>query len=367
VSDPSRRALGVVIDYATTMDLAQREAPSSAQQHRRPFSAGSRIGFIGAGSFARRVLIPLATSHGLSLDRVATESGLSAVSVAEQFGFRRGACTVEELLGDDAISGVIVATRHDLHGSMALAALQAGKGVFVEKPLCLTEDELGLLRTEVKRDDAPPLMVGFNRRFAHLTRALRTHLEPAQGPTNVVVRVNAGSLPADHWLNDAATGGGRLIGEGCHFLDLIVFLTSSDPVAVNAQARHRANEPLQSAQDFSVSIRFADGSVGILLYGTAGAPDVGKELVEVHRDGRSGRIDDFRSLRLWGAGHRRRQRSRRRDKGHDEEMRLFAATLRGESAAPPVDGYLTSTHVAFAALRSLQNGGEVMLEADGAH
>jgi predicted dehydrogenase/threonine dehydrogenase-like Zn-dependent dehydrogenase len=366
VTDSDRRALGVVIDYAATTDRSGQEAPSLPPQHRRLFSPGPQVGFIGAGSFARRFLIPLAKRHGLVLGRVATASGLSAASAAEQFGFRGGACTLAELLSDEATAGVVVATRHDLHGSLALAALQAGKGVFVEKPLCLIEDELGALRTELDRDDVPPLMVGFNRRFAPLTRALREHLDAAHGPTNVVVRVNAGSLPADHWLNDPPTGGGRLLGEGCHFFDLIIDLTGSDPVAVNAQARQRADEPLQSAQDFSVSIRFADGSLGILLYGTAGAATAGKELVEVHREGRSGRIDDFRSVRLWGAGRARSHRSRGQDKGHAEEMRVFAAVLRGESAAPPVAGYLTSTEVAFAALRSLESRAEVLLEAGGA-
>jgi predicted dehydrogenase/threonine dehydrogenase-like Zn-dependent dehydrogenase len=366
VTDPDRRTLAVVIDYATTTDGSDEEAPSLPAQRRRPFLAGPQVGFIGAGSFARRLLIPLSKRHGLVLDRVATASGLSAASAAEQFGFRRGACTVDELLSDEATAGVIVATRHDLHGSLALAALQAGKGVLVEKPLCLTEDELDALRTELEREDAPPLMVGFNRRFAPLTRALREHLGAAQGPTNVVVRVSAGSLPTDHWLNNPPTGGGRLLGEGCHFLDLIADLTGSHPVGVNAQARHRVDEPLQSAQDFSVSIRFADGSLGTLLYGTTGAAAAGKELVEAHRQDRSGRIDDFRSLRLWGAGRGRSQRSRGQDKGHTEEMRVFAAVLRGESAPPPVMGYLTSTEVTFAALRSLESGAEVLLEAGGA-
>jgi predicted dehydrogenase/threonine dehydrogenase-like Zn-dependent dehydrogenase len=363
VSDSNRRALGVVIDYAVTPGLARAEAPSPPQQRHRTFSPGSEVGFIGAGSFARRLLIPLARRHGLLLDRVATASGLSAASVAEQFEFSRGACTVHELLGDDSTTGVVVATRHDLHGSMTLAALQAGKAVFVEKPLCLTEVELGVLRKELDRDNSPPLMVGFNRRFAPLTRALRNHLDPAQGPTNVIVRVNAGSLYAEHWLNDPTTGGGRLLGEGCHFLDLIVYLTGSDPVAVNAQARQRANEPVQSAQDFSVSIRFADESLGILLYGTAGAAAAGKELVEAHREGRSGRIDDFRSLRLWGAGRRRSQRAKGQEKGHDEEMRVFAEVVRGESLPPPVGGYLTSTEVALAALRSLEGRAEVLVQS----
>src|SRR5215207_3945166 len=287
LTKPDRRALGVMIEYQKRPDSLDSGAPP-APQPIRPFSPGPQIGFVGAGSFARRVLIPLAKRHGLALERVATASGLSAAAAAEQFGFRRGACSVDELLGDPAISGVVVATRHDLHGRLALRALQAGKGVFVEKPLCLTEDELDALRTELDRDDAPPLMVGFNRRFAPLTRALREHLDGAQGPTNVIVRVNAGSLPADHWLNDPSAGGGRLLGEGCHFLDLIAILTGSHPVGVNAQARHRAAEPLQSVQDFSVSIRFADESLGVLLYGTAGAAAAGKELIEAHRQERTG-------------------------------------------------------------------------------
>jgi predicted dehydrogenase len=270
---------------------------------------------------------------------------------------------VDELLADEAIAGVVVATRHDLHGSMTLAALEAGKGVLVEKPLCLTEGELDALRTRLENGDTPPLMVGFNRRFAALTRALLKHLDAVQGPTNVVVRVNGGSLPTDHWLNDPQVGGGRLVGEGCHFLDLIAFLTGSDPVAVFAQAGQHSGEPLQSSQDFSVSMRFADGSLGVLIYGTSGASSAGKELVEVHREDRSGRIDDFRSLRLWGAGRQRVRRARGQDKGHRDEMRTFAAVLRGEAAPPPVASYLTSTEVMFAALRSLQNGTEVRLEA----
>lgn len=362
---PDQRAFGIIIEYGT-VEKPHPPASAEATATQRPrFTPGRNVGFIGAGSFARRQLIPLAKRHGLVLDRVVTASGLSAASAAEQFGFRRGACSLEELLDDETISGVVVATRHDVHGRHTLSALRSGKAVLVEKPLCLTESELAELRTELELPDVPPLMVGFNRRFAPLTRDLRAHLAGAQGPTNVVVRVNAGPLAADHWLNDPAIGGGRLLGEGCHFLDLIVDVVGASPIAVMASARHRANEPLQSAQDFSVSIRFADESLGTLLYGTAGAPTAGKELVEAHRDARSGRIEDFRTLRLWGGGRARNQRSRGQDKGHSEEMHTFAAVLRGESTAPSVAGYLTSTALSFAALRSLESGAEVQL-AEGA-
>jgi predicted dehydrogenase len=295
---------------------------------------------------------------------VVTASGLSAASAAEQFGFRRGPCSLDELLEDETVAGVVVATRHDLHGGLTLRALRSGKAVLVEKPLCLTESELAELRAELESGAAPPLMVGFNRRFAALTPALRAHLAAGEGPTNVVVRVNAGPLPADHWLNDPVTGGGRLMGEGCHFLDLIADLVGTDPVAVTATAGPSRDEPLRSVQNFAVSIRFRDGSLGTLLYGIAGAPSAGKELVEAHRGGRSGRIEDFRTLRLWGGGRSRTRRAGGQDKGHSEEMRTFAAVVRGEASPPPARGYLTATVISLAALHSLETGAEIRVAAD---
>jgi predicted dehydrogenase/threonine dehydrogenase-like Zn-dependent dehydrogenase len=362
LTEPSLRALAVLIDYPARRSVDPFPETGRTPAARRPFSPGLGVGFIGAGSFARRELIPLAKKHGLSLERVATASGLSGGSAAEQFEFRRGASSVEELLDDETIAGVVVATRHDLHCPLTLEALRAGKAVLVEKPLCLNEAELQELRIELANEETPPLMVGFNRRHAPLVRMLREHLARANGPTNVLVRVNAVALPPDHWLNDPNVGGGRLLGEGCHFIDLIAQIAGSTPVAVTSSASRRADEPLQSAQDLSVSISFADGSLGTLLYGTSGALTAGKELLEAHRGDRSGRIDDFRSLQTWGAGRPRLHRARGKDKGHSEEVRAFAAIVRGEAPAPAAAGYLTSTSLTLAALRSLENGREEAID-----
>jgi predicted dehydrogenase/threonine dehydrogenase-like Zn-dependent dehydrogenase len=354
LTDPTLEALAVLIDYPIP---PQREAPAvRAPAARKPFKPGNGIGFIGAGSFARRELIPLARKHGLELERVASGSGLSATSAAEQFAFRQGASSVEELYADDGVSGVVVATRHDLHGPLTLEALRAGKAVLVEKPLCLTEAELDEIRHELAREETPPLMVGFNRRHAPLVRQLAEHLAGASGPTNVLIRVNAGPLPQDHWLNELDVGGGRLLGEGCHFLDLICELAASKPAMVAASAGRRAGEALQAAQDLSISIAFADGSLGTLVYGTSGAPAAGKELVEAHRGDRSGRIDDFTSLRTWGGGRSRLQRARGKDKGHSDEVRAFAAVVRGETQALAAESYLRSTSLTLAAVRSLESG-----------
>jgi predicted dehydrogenase len=360
VTNDSERSLAVVIEYPETGEDAPRPPSSAAVEPRQRTTSGKgTVGFVGAGSFARRHLIPLARQHGLVLDRVATASGLSAASAAEEFGFARGACSVDELLADDGIDAVVVASRHDAHARITLEALRAGKTVLSEKPLCLTTEELEELRAALTHEHVPPLMVGFNRRFAPLTIGLAEHLATASGPTNVLVRVNAGRLAADHWLNDPTVGGGRLLGEGCHFVDLIAHLVQGTPESVVAQAQRGEDEPLQSAQEFMVSIRFEDGSLGTLVYGSRGAPTVGKEFVEAHRGDRSGRIEDFRSLRLWGVGRARTTRGRGQDKGHSGEMRLFADVVRGLAAPPPASGYIASTAVTLAALRSLETGAEV--------
>jgi len=360
VTDAEARALGIVIDYPISNSVDRAEPPAQSTA-RGVFSPGSRVGFIGAGSFAKRHLIPLAKRHGLVLDRVATASGLSAASAAEQFGFTGGASEVGELLADDALSAVFVATRHDLHGPLTARALRAGKAVFVEKPLCLTERELAEIESELEQPGAPPLMVGFNRRFAPLTVQLREHLSGVQGPTSVIVRVNAGPLASDHWLNDPDVGGGRLAGEGCHFLDLMSDLTGTVPVAVSVQGRPAEDRALNTSENFVATVRFADGSLGTLIYGTLGSTGAGKEVVEAHRGSRSGRIDDFRSARFWGGPGPHRRRLRSPDKGHSEEVRAFAAVARGEAVAPGLKAAIASTRLTLAALRALETGQEERL------
>lgn len=359
LADRAARSLAIVLHYPGDAAALPELAVGSLATDQR-FTPGAAVGFLGAGSFAQRYLIPLAKQAGLRLDRVASGSGLSAASAAERFAFARGAATGAELLADPAINAVVIATRHDRHGPLVLDALRAGKATFVEKPLCLTADELAAIAQAVAVPDAPPLLVGFNRRYAPLFVALQRHLDgAAPGPVNAAIRVNAGALPADHWLNDPVEGGGRLLGEGCHFLDLLCRLADSAPVAVSAQGTSRTDEPVQ---DVAVSVRFADGSLGTLLYGTAGAAAAGKELVEAHRGDRSGRLDDFGRLDLWGGGKPRHERSRSRDKGHAAEVAHFARVARGEDAKPDPAGYLVAMRVTFAALEALATGAEVRLD-----
>jgi predicted dehydrogenase/threonine dehydrogenase-like Zn-dependent dehydrogenase len=362
LASADERSLAIVLDYPAAGDetASQTRARPPHDVHERRRRTGNRIGFLGAGNFAQRFLIPLAREAGLELDLVATSTGLSAAGVAERAKFGRGACSVDELLADETLTGVVVATRHDRHADLVLSALARGLGVFVEKPLCLTEEELDRIEGELSVQPDTPLMVGFNRRYAPLTSELKTFLDSEPGPANVLVRVNAGTLPPDHWLNDPAEGGGRLLGEGCHFLDLLLHLVGRRATAVTAQARRSTDEAVAQVQDFVIVVRFEDGSLGTLLYGTRGSRSRGKELVEAHRGGRTAVLDDFGTLMLYGAGGPRKRGGRRRDKGHAAELRRFARLLAGEEA-PDAQADLAAMRLTFAARRALEHGGEQRL------
>jgi predicted dehydrogenase len=298
----------------------------------------------------------LIAKNGLQLDRVATASGLTAAAVGERFGFVRGACTVEEVLSDPEIQAVVIATRHDRHGELVVEALRSGKATFVEKPLCLTQEELRRIETEAARPDSPPLIVGFNRRFAPLTLEMQRFLRGGHQPINALIRVNAGSLGADHWLNDPKLGGGRLLGEGCHFLDYLLQLVDSVPIAVVAEAATDPDLPLQCAERFTVVVRFADSSIGTLVYGTSGSPSLDKEWIEAHSGDLSAELRDFSVLRTWEGSRKRVIRNRGADKGHAAELARFAAVVRGEEERPDPTTYFESTRVTLAASRSLTTG-----------
>jgi predicted dehydrogenase/threonine dehydrogenase-like Zn-dependent dehydrogenase len=362
LADEGARSLAILLEYPHVPDDTADVLPSDptpAVPAERRARTGSRVGFLGAGSFAQKFLIPLARTAGLELDLVATSSGLSAVTVAERFAFARGARSVDELLADDGLAGIVVATRHDRHGPLALEALATGAAVFVEKPLCLLEAELDAIESQLEAPDAA-LMVGFNRRYAPMVGELKRFLDAESGPANLVVRVNAGVLPPDHWLNDPLEGGGRLLGEGCHFFDLVLHLVAAPAEGVSVQARRSG--PSGRPEDFVATIRFTDGSLATLLYGTRGSGRRGKELIEAHRGGRSGLLDDFRELRLYGDGRPQTRRSRRRDKGHAAELERFARLVRGDEV-PNAAADIAAMRLTFAALRALGHGAEEPLQA----
>lgn len=340
--------MGVLLRYpenestSRTIEVASQRAASDG---------GVRIGLIGAGNFARSVLLPAMRNANAELVGVATASGTSARHALNRFGFRYCTTDEEQILNDPAVNAIVIATRHDLHAAQTVRALRAGKSVFVEKPLCLREEELEEIRAACERHPGV-LMVGFNRRFAPMSLALRDHFRGTGEPIMIHYRVNGGFIPASDWVQ-REQGGGRLVGEGVHFIDWAVWLTGDEPEKVEAIAA--ANAGRYSNDNFSLVIRFRGGSVLQLLYVASGDRAVGKERIEVHSGGRSAVLEDFRRLELFSMGRRSVSRSiLRSDKGHRAGVAAFADAVRRGGPSPiPFAEILITMRAAFSARQDL--------------
>lgn len=343
--------LGIALRY----DGDARAPLATAEPPRAPGRGdGVRIGVIGAGQFGTAVLLPaLKAAAGARLTVVATGSGSTADAVKRTFGFARAAADAKEILGAADVDAVVVATRHDSHARLAGAALAAGKPCFVEKPLAITAEDLA--RVVLAMRATPGLVcVGFNRRFAPASVALRKQLAARTSPLHARYRINAGAIPASHWTRDADVGGGRIVGEACHFLDLVAFLAGSPIDTVYAE---------RAGDDGAVALlRLADGSTATVDYVTAGDASLPKEHLEVHWEGTSWVLDDFRSLTKHAGGRRREVWSGSQDKGHAAEIAAFVrAVTKGEPSPVPFDEAVAATEATFAVLDSIATGAAVDL------
>ena len=336
-------SLGILLQYAGAVDPAARRLELTPAQpppagvdamHRSRVASGPpapRLSVIGAGNYAARVLVPAFARAGARFQTVAASTGLGPRQLGSRLGFRQASTDVEATLADPDAEAVVIATRHDSHARLVCQALAAGRAVFVEKPLCLSSEELAAIEAALAAASRPLLMVGFNRRFAPLLVELRQRLAPLSGPRAFVFTCNAGAIPADHWTQDPAVGGGRLLGEACHFVDLL---------------RHLAGAPIESLQllaatdrkpcpdTFSLQLRFADGSIGTIHYLANGSRAFPKERLEVFADGAVLQLDNFRKLRAWGVPGFRRRRLWNQDKGQLACCQAFLAAVRAGGPAP---------------------------------
>jgi predicted dehydrogenase len=253
---------------------------------------------------------------------------LTAFDAQRKFGFKEAGTDVSEVLADPAVDLVCIATRHDAHAGLVAEALRAGKHVFVEKPLALDDEQLRAVE-EAAAASTGVLLVGFNRRFSPHALAMRGALE-GRGPIVATYRVNAGPLPLGHWLNDPVVGGGRIIGEGCHFVDFLAFLTGD--AAIDSVEARCAGRPRGPAEDVVIQLGFADGSVGQILYTAKGDPTLGKERVEAHAGGASVVLEDFRSVEIVSGSKRRKSASG--GKGHAEEVAALLAAVKSGGPSP---------------------------------
>jgi predicted dehydrogenase len=349
--------LGVVIQYSSSGDDSRRLEllPQLKPEARGMENGVAAVGLLGAGGFASSTLIPaMKASSDTSLISVCTATGAHAKEAARKFGFR--SCTSEEaqVIENPEVNTVVAATRHHLHAKQVLAALGAGKNVFCEKPLCLSQEELSaIIRAYEFASKRLALMVGFNRRFAPLTVKMRSFVSEIAEPLALHYRVNAGYVPPDHWVNDREQGGGRIVGEVCHFVDLLMFLAASPIVEV--EGRPVGGSARYSGDNVLISLRFANGSEGTISYLANGDRAFSKERIEVFGGGRAVVLEDFRRLELVHDGHKEIVRSRfRQDKGHRAEWAAFAQAVQQQKEAPiRFEEIVCSTLATFAIEKSL--------------
>jgi len=327
-------SLGIVLHYPEATASASASAARTVQLSVVPPAAATAkgsavVGFIGAGNYAGAVLIPAFHASGARLRVLASAGGVSSVHSGRKFGFEQATTDTDALINDDLTNVVVVSTRHDSHAHFVLAAHAAGKHVFVEKPLCLSLQELDRIEQAFGAPGSPLLMVGFNRRFAPQVQRMKGLLAGTPGPKAFVMTVNAGAIPVSHWTQDRQVGGGRLIGEGCHFIDLLRFLADS-PIS-------RSNVTVMgdtTRDSLSVSLEFADGSMGTVHYLANGVKSFPKERLEVFAAGRVLQLDNFRRLSGFGWPGFTKMNLWRQDKGQSACAAAFVQAVQSATLSP---------------------------------
>ena len=320
------------------------------------------IAFIGAGSYAQSYLLPnLPSERQARRVVVLAATGAESLTAAERFRFEKCTADEKEIFEDHAVNTIFIATRHDSHAQYVIKALKAGKHVFVEKPLCLNDrelDEISSLHSSlVTRHSSPILMLGFNRRFSPLTSLLKEKM--GEGPMAMIYRINAGAIPADSWIQDPSVGGGRVVGEVCHFVDLLTYINGSLPISVFAQAVPDA----QGLNDtLNINLAFRNGSIGSISYFANGAKTLPKEYLEVHASGMSAVLSDFNRIEVHSTGKRYKKKLFSQDKGQKATVhRFLEAVAKGKSSPIDFGEIRSATMATFRILASLRTGAKIDL------
>lgn len=349
-------AIGILLEYPSDVPEDALRGRTVSLAPRR--SGGARrgvLGVIGAGNYAGRILIPAFAKTGAELRAVTTSGGIAGVHTGRRHGFQTVTTDADTVIGDAAVDTIVIATRHDSHAALTMQALRAGKHVFVEKPLALRLDEVQAVADACAElgPEAPLLMVGFNRRFAPHVLKMRDLIATVREPKAFIVTVNAGEIPPMHWTQDPLAGGGRIVGEGCHFVDLLRFLAGARIEHVEGMAIGGMLPVHDDKSSFTLS--FADGSIGTVHYLANGHKSYPKERVEVFCAGRVLQLDNYRMLTGFGWPGFRRMRSLRQDKGNERCAAAFMAAVRAGGPSPiPLDQVLEVSRASIEIAESLR-------------
>jgi predicted dehydrogenase/threonine dehydrogenase-like Zn-dependent dehydrogenase len=346
----SAPSLGILLEYPTSAERPEamvRDRTIEVKPSGRSKGIPATVGFIGAGNYATAVLIPAFKATGARLRSIASNAGVSGLHAAKKFGFEETTTDSASLLADPAINAVVITTRHDSHAQYVCETLRAGKHVFVEKPLAISESEVDWIEQTVSETaGASPLkvMVGFNRRFAPQVKTIRELLARVKAPKVLVMMVNAGAIPADHWTQDRKTGGGRIVGEACHFIDLLRYLVDS-PITAHSLGKMDA----ALGDTATIQLAFADGSIGTVHYLANGSKRFPKERLEIFANGGILQLDNFRRLTGYGWPGFSSMNLWRQDKGHKACATAFVDAVSTGAPAPiPLAELLEISRVAIA-------------------
>jgi predicted dehydrogenase/threonine dehydrogenase-like Zn-dependent dehydrogenase len=357
------RHLGIVLSYGATESTAGPAKITLRTRVSRPSSNELVLGAYGAGGFATGVLFPILSKHKSIVARsLGAPNGLKSVSTARQFGFECATSSYDEIISDPEIGAVMILTPHNMHAEQAVRALDAGKWVFVEKPLATVVEDLDRIVGASKRNEAQ-LMVGFNRRYAPASKVVKDRLKKVPYPSLFQLRINAGYVPKDSALQDDKIGKGRIIGEVCHFIDLMAFMSDSKPTEVFAQCAENGEGHYLVTDNVQILVRFADGSSGSITYAANGGTGMPKEELEVFAGGMSFLIDDFKSAVMFADGKATKLHSGTQDKGHKSEIDYFVNRyLAGGDMTSELEDAVSVTRATFAVHESIATGRPIAVE-----
>lgn len=372
ITKTPEKALGVLVKYPLDTEIGERKvvvtqisAKKTKTDNSQSLSLLPMIGVLGAGSFAMSTILPILSKiENIKLIGIASAGGLSARKAGYRFGFKYFTTDENEIINDSQINTLFILTRHNLHAKQVISALRAGKNVYVEKPLCIKKEELDdIISTYNELEKPPYLFVGFNRRFAPFIQEIKTVLQKVYEPLILNYRVNAGFIPKEHWIQDDEIGGGRLIGEGCHFIDLLIYLANSKVVEVRTEGLPNIGK--YSYDNFVITLKFSNGSIGIITYTANGDKMMGKEYLEIFGGGVSVRMNDYQSLEIYSDDYNLKRRSFLfKDKGHGAEIKSFLSYISGNSNINPMgfDEIVHSSYVTLCAYESLLTGKTIKID-----
>jgi predicted dehydrogenase/threonine dehydrogenase-like Zn-dependent dehydrogenase len=309
------------------------------------------IGIIGAGNFTKMMIVPILRKLNAQIKYIASDKGLTGTMLAKKYKIGYSTTDYREILSDPEVNTVLITVRHNLHAKLCLEAIQAGKNVFVEKPLALNREELDLIKSALGKFPASSLTVGFNRRFSPFA-VMAKELLRGSSPMQVICNMNAGAIPANSWVHDMQVGGGRIVGEACHLVDLITFFTGSlvDEVVMSALG----TDPRENTDNASIIIKYKNGAQGIINYFSNGSKAYAKERVEIYSEGRTIVIDNYRKMKCYGFS--KSGMSSSQDKGHKNQFDLFLKKIQqGDKTIIPVQEIMNTSYAALAAIDSLKS------------